>query len=311
MQGWNRATKEKRCPICDGPDNCTISDDGQFVYCGRISEGSTNKQNAGGQWLHNIGDSVCSNWLASNPRPRGLKNASPNTNSGTASRDWGRVSQAAFTSPGAASARNELARILGVSIQSLERLEIGYSGRVLGWTVPERNATGRVIGINRRRSNGDKRRDKGGQAGLTFDPLNWMDSDTDPDVFLVEGCSDTAAMLSIGLNAIGRPSNLGGVELLGELLKVVPADRRIAVIGENDRKQHSELPVARRERHKPDCQGCSACWPGWFGATKTAERLAEILDREVHWTLSPDGFKDVREWVNHIGFDSEKIAGTA
>jgi len=294
MNGWTPVTRRDPCPICGGPDNCTRSTDGRYAYCGRISEGST-KQNNGGQWLHVLDDSHSPvDWLRANPRPPGLVNASSPKEQ--PSRDWGQVSRSAFHSPNADLARRELATTLCVSVESLERLGIGYSGRVLGWTVPERDASGQVIGINRRLPDGSKRRDKGSRSGLTFDPVRWMDPDADT-IYLVEGCSDVAAMLTMGFCAVGRPSNLGGVELLGELLKSVPTDRRIAVIGERDRKPHHSLAPATRSKHKPDCPHCSTCWPGWFGATRTAEQLASILGREVAWTLPPEGFKDVREWL--------------
>jgi hypothetical protein len=105
-------------------------------------------------------------------------------------------------------------------------------------------------------------------------------------------------MMSHGLSVVGRPNNLAGVKLLGELLKAVPQDRVIVVMGENDKRPHEELNATQQRGHKPDCSGCSKCWPGWFGATRIAEQLAVILGREIAWVLPPDGAKDVRDWFN-------------
>lgn len=59
-----------------------------------------------------------------------------------------------------------------------------------------------------------------------------FDQRTDP-VFVVEGASDVAACVTLGLTAVGRPSNRSGVDQLTELL----CGREIIVVGENDRKE--------------------------------------------------------------------------
>lgn len=291
MNRWNRATRCRPCKICGGPDNCTESSDGKFVYCGRQADGSI-KQNSGGQFLHVLDDSPKAiDWLNRNPKPKQA------TEKPKPTRDWNKVARDAFYSLNAAQARVELSTRLSVSVASLDRLQVGWLGKTRGWTFPERDGSGRAIGINRRMLNGDKRRESGSQSGLTFDPETWLNYSQISDVHLVEGASDTAAMIDLELSVVGRPSNSGGVELLGELLKRVPADRRILVVGENDRRPHESLPRARRERHKPDCKWCATCWPGKFGAIRTAERLAPILMRTVSWAMMPAGFKDVRAWV--------------
>ena len=50
-------------------------------------------------------------------------------------------------------------------------------------------------------------------------------------------------LILIERSVVGRLSNTGGRELFGELLKRVPADRRIVVVGENDQKSHESLPA--------------------------------------------------------------------
>ena len=280
---WVRVSRERPCPICGKADNCSLSRDGSAVWCGRVSDGSI-QSNAGGQFLHRLRDR--NEW---SDRPRALPTNRATNAPKISTKDWGQI------------ARQELATLLGVSVEALRRLGVGWLGAARGWSFPERDASGKVVGINRRLVNGQKRREAGGQSGLTFDPGGWFDSASDPDsVFLVEGGSDVAAMLSHGLSAVGRPSNTGGVELLGELLKQVPESRMVVVIGEHDRRPHGSLTPAQQRGHSPDCVGCSKCWPGWFGATRTAERLAVILGRQIAWAMPPDGAKDAREWLRHF-----------
>lgn len=51
---WNRATKTRCCPVCEGTDNCESlerKDGFRLVYCGRETSGAR-KINGGGQGLH-------------------------------------------------------------------------------------------------------------------------------------------------------------------------------------------------------------------------------------------------------------------
>jgi hypothetical protein len=82
----------------------------------------------------------------------------------------------------------------------------------------------------------------------------------------------------MGLAVIGRPSNLGGTTLLIELLGTVPLHRGIIVLGERDEKPNG-------------------LWPGRDGATKTADKLASGLDRQIAWALPPNDAKDLRTWL--------------
>jgi hypothetical protein len=88
----------------------------------------------------------------------------------------------------------------------------------------------------------------------------------------------------MGLAAIGRPSNMAGTEMLAELLKDLPADRPVLVVGEFD--------------PHPDGK-----WPGREGAVQTATDLAAKLGRPVQWVLTPGGHKDARAWAIAQGAD--------
>jgi hypothetical protein len=97
-------------------------------------------------------------------------------------------------------------------------------------------------------------------------------------VLIVEGASDTAALLGAGINAIGRPSNSSGAQFAAQLVGKLPEGTPIIVMGENDQK--------------PDGR-----WPGKEGAEKVAQEMANALPTyKVHIAYPPDGVKDVRAW---------------
>lgn len=143
------------------------------------------------------------------------------------------------------------------------------------YTFAERDGAGRVIGFHHRFLDGTKKHKAGTSRGL-FVPDEW--EQFGGPLYLVEGASDALAMAAAGLASIGRPSNLGGVVFLKELLARVPAERFIVVVGENDRKANGD-------------------WPGRHGAYVTATSLAAGLGRSVQWAMVPKGAKDVREWL--------------
>jgi hypothetical protein len=139
---------------------------------------------------------------------------------------------------------------------------------------PERGAAGRVIGYQTRAINGKKR--NRGRRGLIYAD-GWRQQATDAGfVLLPEGGSDIAACIAMGLPAVGRPFNTGGVHLLAALLADLSAAVRIIVIGERD--EHDGR------------------WPGRDGALSTAESLTKRLGRPVEATFVPDEAKDTRAW---------------
>jgi hypothetical protein len=171
---------------------------------------------------------------------------------------------------------------LGVPRWTLEILGIGFANKFnrKNWTVPELDASGGTIGIQYRPwGGGTKLSQEGGSRGLCYSG-GWRDTAIKTGcVFLPEGMSDTAALMAMGLAAVGRPSNTGGVDLLVELLVGLPAAVRIVVVAENDAK--------------PD-----GTWPGKTGAESTTAALAKRLGRPVEAMFPSDEVKDTRAWLN-------------
>lgn len=182
-----------------------------------------------------------------------------------------------------------LAHSLGVGVIPLEALHVGWFDRPTlrrlhaggnGWresypdgafSFPERDADGKMIGIALRALDGRKGCISKARRGLTFVPELLRRSTG--LVFVVEGASDTAVGLQIGINVVGRPSNSGGGAMLTALLD----GRRVIVVGENDRK--------------PDGR-----WPGRDGAESVARELC-LAGIDATVMMPPSAAKDLREWL--------------
>lgn len=182
--------------------------------------------------------------------------------------------------------RAELSEALGLPEAVFASLEVGFlaegphrtkNGNALGpcWTFPERDGQGRIVGVTCRYADGEKKAYPGGKRGLAI-PDRWFDRDG--PVLLPEGASCTLAATALGLAAVGRPNDKGGVDQLVELLAAVPADRMIVVLGESDLKFDGRCP-------------------GVEGAKEVSGKLAAQLGRPVQWALPPAGAKDLRAWA--------------
>lgn len=282
-RGWVRVSKRCPCPVCGKPDYCTLSADKQLCHCMRIQSAKPSKCRLGG-WLHALDDAP--EFVLPLP-PKEEKRPKI---------DWHAKALEMFKHSRAAQVRESLAETLGVSAVVLKRLGVGYGcdrrGEFSAW--PERNPRGEVAGIVRRYNDGTKKCVRYSRHGLYFAP-DMRPSDV---VLCPEGGSDTAALLTIGLCAVGRPSNTGGVSMLAAKLKEL-RPKRVIVLGERDEKPEKRGTV---ETCPVDCAGCMWCYPGLAGARQTAERLRESLRCEV--VARMPAAKDVREWIK-VGHAAE------
>ena len=91
----------------------------------------------------------------------------------------------------------KLAKELGVSFDSLRALNIGWDG--LAYTQPMQLPIGKIVGIQRRFPDGSKLCVDGSKSGF-FAP---SDLNGEAPLFVCEGYSDLAALLTIGLVGVG------------------------------------------------------------------------------------------------------------
>ncbi|MDA1055006.1 MAG: toprim domain-containing protein [Planctomycetota bacterium] len=256
---WRRVRKCERCPICERGDWCLVTGpegNPTAAICARIE---SDKRSGDAGWLHRLQDDE--SWQR--PRRRTVRIAAPGvaTTPDLASLAE-RCSQAIRPD-----VLDRLAEGLGLSIESLRRLRVGWSGEHRAYTFPMSDASGGVLGIRLRLPNGRKLSVCGGKEGL-FIPSDL--SNAGP-LLICEGPTDTAAILDLGFNAVGRPSCSGGTRLLVDLVQ---------------RRQAAEVViVADTDAHDAGNRG--------------AENLAAVLvtyAASVRVIAPTGGCKDAREW---------------
>lgn len=171
-------------------------------------------------------------------------------------------------------ALNQLAVQLGVPPESLAALPVGYHPEEIFWAFPERNDRGRIVGLVRRYPDGRKMAMADSMRGLTI-PGYGRDLPPGP-IYLPEGASDSAALHSVGVVAIGRPSaqTKGTARLWLVRLLRRHADREVIVVGDRDPTR-----------------------VGARGARDLARYLQATLEQPVFWALPAKSWKDVREQI--------------
>lgn len=199
-----------------------------------------------GGWLHS---------LDSGPHPRPplpQKPTSPLANAGALMQEF-----SAETWP---EMQEQFAASLGVNVAGLRAIGCAYAIGHRAWAFPMKDADGNIIGIRLRSESGHKWAVKGSRAGLFY-----AEGEA-PEAVICEGPTDTAAAITIGLHAIGRPSCLGCEAELVRLLKRKGCHRAI-IVSDNDE-------------------------PGWRGAEKLSR---ELPIPNVLLTLP---CKDMRDFTN-------------
>jgi len=172
----------------------------------------------------------------------------------------------------------DLALSLGVLTSSVISIGAAWSPKFNAWAFPMKDGSGETIGIRLRNETGFKWAVTGSRQGI-FIP----EPDVKPErcAYLPEGPTDTMALLSMGLYAIGRPTCLTG----GEHIKAALARLRISqvvVVADNDEMK----TLGPREGR-----------PGIEGAIKLKKDLGLT---SVIW--HPSGrIKDAREFYQRGG----------
>lgn len=159
---------------------------------------------------------------------------------------------------------------LDLPAAELIRLRVGWSSEHNATTWPMSDEDDIVVGVRlRSMRTGRKWSVSGGKAGL-FVPI-----DLSPGMdrlFITEGATDTAALLSLGFDCIGRPSCNGAVSIATSTVKRL-RPREVVIVAD------------------ADTNGA-----GKRGAESLAIALTPACPR-VRIIFPPDDFNDAREWV--------------
>lgn len=252
---WRRVSREHPCPICRHGDWCTVAPDGKAVCCMRAQSARPLRN---GGFLH---------WLVDRPQrplpPPRPKRQEP-------AEDFAAM-HAAWAAGTRMEAVCDLAEALGVWYRALYRLGAAWAPQHAAWAFPMRDGDGAIIGIRLRAKDGRKWAVRGSRAGLIYDPA----LDGAAPLLICEGPTDTAAALTLGFAAVGRPSCRGQEDLLKASLRRWRDD--VVIVADHD---------------TPKTAGVR---PGLAGALD----LARDLGRPVR-VIMPGACKDLREWVrNH------------
>lgn len=190
-------TPEAPCPVCTGDHKCSVGDGGDFIICGR-------RDSTVPGFRHNGAAAADPQFHLYRRRPTAGEMAGQAVAAGTKAPsgpeiDW-RQRAKACTIALTASLAQELATELGVPVEVLLGLGVGYLGRSECWTFPEKDAEGNIVGISTRDRAGKKRMMKGVSRGVYFadDPIR-----TEGPILLPEGFSDAATAFAMGLSVVG------------------------------------------------------------------------------------------------------------
>jgi hypothetical protein len=162
----------------------------------------------------------------------------------------------------------DLAEALGVSYRALYRLGAAWAPQHAAWVFPMRDGEGLIVGIRLRAMDGRKWAVRGSRAGLIYEPA----LDGASPLLICEGPTDTAAAMTLGFAAIGRPSCRGQEDLLRTRLQQWRDD--VVIVADHD--------AAKENGQRP----------GLAGALDLVRELA----KPVRCVL-PGPCKDIREWV--------------
>lgn len=253
-----------RCPAHEDRSpslSATVTNDGRLlVHCF-----------AGCSWDAIIGAMGIETRRPSTPRRATYRPPPRREPEPTLERDWRAVVER--NQPEAVASR-EIA--LGLATGSLARLGAAWAASLAAIACPMHDAGGRMIGVRLRADDGAKWAMTGSHNGLFGVSATFGVADATPGVaddgplYCPEGMTDTAALVGLGLDAIGRPSCTGGRDLIRAVAASMPA-RTIVVVADADE-------------------------PGRKGAAMLAEELAAD-GRRAKVIVPPAGRKDARDMV--------------
>lgn len=187
MSEWQRVSRANPCVICSKESWCLFTDDA--VICMRV-ESDRRKVFKDGTvaWIHRLNGEIKP--LRPTPQYRPIK---PQLNAKLYMEKLPHTDLSV------------LANGLGVSVKSLVDLGCRCSPQDNAYAFPMYDKDGNVVGIRLRNLRGDKWAVRGSKQGVFMSLTGY-----NRRVFITEGPTDTAAAMTLGLYAIGRPHCSGG-----------------------------------------------------------------------------------------------------
>lgn len=282
---WHNASKKEPCPICHHTDWCTMSNDGAVCVCRRVESDRPAKSGMG--WIHSLRSNV-GVWKYGNGGMRKWVNARQPLPHPSAP-DFAAL-HAAFD--GHPDLQEGMAFGLGLDGAAFAAMDVRYNARLECMSFPMRDAHGKITGLRYRHlGTGKKWSAKGSKDGLFYAANGFARGDASKsgrELVIVEGPTDTAAALAIGLNAVGRSSCMTGAALLREFIRARRI-RRVTVVADGD---------------EPHYRPNGSWWrPGLDGA----KRLVQGLGVAARIVLPPPGIKDFRDWYRSGKIDRERF----
>ena len=280
---YSRVSSEHPCPICGKPDWCLIARDGSHAICPRVE---SNVLWSPG-FMHELyGGTAISNYFDDYDGGReylsdeslmalfmqGLENTTT---------DW----------------LDFHGRQLGVSVDTLMAVgAVNLQSDFVAFPmfVPCEDCF-KISGFRLRHADGRKVSITGSRDGvfMSHDVPNRLDT-----IYVVEGASDTAVGVDMGIFTVGRPNCTGGTDILIELFdRPQYSDNRCVIIADRDSvgqrgatRLYNEL---KRNGVNVDCiltpkiHDDLRDYRRWFVGPKTAKRFLENRDRQ-YWSVSEE-----------------------
>ncbi len=129
---------------------------------------------------------------------------------------------------------DKMCQSIGVGFMSACQMGAAWSPEHQAWAWPMKDGDGLICGIRLRYEDGRKLAVKGSKQGLFIPKTEACNR-----VFMAEGPTDTAALLSLGIYAIGRPSASGGLLAIKQTIARLRI-REVVIIADNDEdKEHN------------------------------------------------------------------------
>jgi len=202
MSAMRRVSTKSPCPVCKKPDWCLLGKD--VALCMRVTS-SRVKSMADGSvgYIHAIDGTPLPDYK---PRRDEVEKY-------VTKKDFRAIMEEWYSTFGLDSLQF-LSKQIGVTRQSLELLGCRKCPQVDTWGFPMMDGAGAVIGIRLRHIDGAKWAYPSSNNGL-FIPS----CPVSKTMAIVEGPTDVAAALTIGLYAIGRFNNCGGANMIIDFIK--------------------------------------------------------------------------------------------